>query len=146
MPAWTFLVLMVVAGAAVSFQSPINAVLARSTGILESALVSFSVGWVVLAAVVVAFGSGSLRAATSVAPWQLIGGSLGALYVASIVVAAPRIGATGVQVASLVGQLAAALIIDQLGWFGIPQRSADGQRLAGVALMFVAMALITVRR
>ena len=140
--ALPFLLFALVAGAAVAIQSPINAALARATGQLEAALVSFSVGGAVLALAVLVFGKGQLRQVAAVPPWQLAGGLCGAFYVASIVVVAPRLGVTGMIAASLLGQVIAALTIDANGWFGLAARPIDGARLAGVALLVAATALI----
>jgi transporter family-2 protein len=143
---WFFLFAVVVAGAAVSFQSPINAALARATGVVESAWLSFTVGWIALGAIMVVAGSGSVRRAFDAPAWQWTGGLLGAVYVTAVIVAAPRIGVTGILAATLVGQAVASLLIDHNGWFGLPQRPIDAQRVLGVALLLVAMVVIHVRR
>src|SRR5690606_41074577 len=78
--------LMIVAGALIAFQSPINAALGRSVGVFEASLVSFIIGSLVAAGVVFFFGKGDVRAVTQVPWWQLLGGVLGLLYVTLIIV------------------------------------------------------------
>ena len=122
MTNWSFVGLMVVAGALIAFQSPINAALARGVGVLEASFVSFVIGALVATVVVAFFGKGHLSEVAQVPWWQLVGGALGMIYVTLIVVSVARIGVTAVMVAGLVGQLSTAMIIDHYGWFGVVTR------------------------
>lgn len=142
MQQWLVVGMMVLAGIMIGFQSPINAALSKRVGVLESAVVSFAVGLTVLTVIMTLFGKGNLREAVHVPGWQWLGGLLGAIYVTSIIVGVPQIGVTTVMVAALAGQLATGLLIDHYGWFGVPARPVDWQRIAGVALMFFSIWLI----
>lgn len=141
-----FLGLMVLAGAAIAFQSPLNAALAKRTGPLEAALVSFTTGAAVLFVAVRLLGKGSLQAAHRAPPWMLLGGLLGALYVTTIIVSVPRVGVSAAIVAALVGQLAAGLLIDRMGLFGVPAHPIDGSRLLALALFAIALWLMAPKR
>src|SRR5690606_2751909 len=79
MTTWGYVGLMIVAGALIAFQSPINAALGRSVGVFEASLVSFIIGSLVAAGIVFFFGKGDVRAVTQVPWWQLLGGGLGLL-------------------------------------------------------------------
>lgn len=142
MSPWLVVVMMVAGGAMMSFQAPINAALRNHVGIFESSLVSFTVGTLALIVVVLLAGKGSLGAVRNVPWWHLLGGLIGAVFVTATLLAAPRIGVTGMVVATLAGQMAAALLIDRFGWMGIPARPIDLPRVAGVALLVVSVALI----
>src|SRR4029450_10455230 len=84
-------VLTAVAGGLIALQAPINAGLGKSTGSLPAALVSFGVGTIALAAIVVLSGkAGGLGSTFDVSWYYLLGGLLGAGFVAK----AP-IGGTG---------------------------------------------------
>jgi len=146
MDQWTFVGLVVLAGVMIAFQSPINAALARNVGVYESAFCSFFVGTVCALGIVIFFGSGSLWNVTGVPWWQLIGGMLGLVVVTALILAVPKIGVTAAMVAILAGQLGTGLLIDQYGWFGVPARPVQWQRLAGVVLLFVAIWLISARK
>ncbi len=137
-----YVLLMVVAGAFIAFQSPINAALARTTGVYHATFVSFAVGVVLAGMIAVFAGGGSLRQASQVPWWQWIGGALGVAYVTTIIVAVPRIGVTTMMVAALVGQLATAMVIDHFGWFGIAARAFEWRR--ALALPFLGAALYLV--
>src|SRR5664279_2811779 len=74
--------LTVCAGGLVALQAPINAGLGKSTGSLPAALVSFAVGTVALAAIVVLTGkAGGVTSTGDVSWYYLVGGLLGAVYV-----------------------------------------------------------------
>lgn len=134
--------MMVVGGALMAFQGPINAALRTHVGVYESALISFLVGTLALAAIVAVAGKGSLAAARHVPWWQLLGGLIGVVFVTITLVAAPKIGVTGMIVAALAGQLTAGALIDRFGWVHIPAKPVDLPRVAGLALLAVSVILI----
>ncbi len=141
-----YLGLMVLAGAMITFQSPINASLARRTGLVEAAAISFVVGALLLLALLPLFGRGSVRGVAGAPSWQLLGGVLGALYVTVIILAVPKLGVSAAMVGALAGQLVSGLLIDRFGWFGLHGRPLDGSRIAGIVLVFVALWLMTPKR
>lgn len=141
-----FLGLMVLAGVMIAFQSPLNAALAKRTGPLEAALISFATGAALLFVLVQVLGKGSVQAAHRAPPWMLLGGVLGALYVTTIIVSVPRVGVSAAIVAALVGQLAAGLVIDRLSLFGVPAHPVDGSRVLALVLFVAALWLMSPKR
>lgn len=83
--------------------------------------------------------------AFSAPKWLWLGAAVGVFVVASITVAAPRIGTTATVALLIAGQLGAALAIDRLGWFGVDRVGVTWVRVLGVALLAVGAAL-TLRR
>ena len=134
--------MMVVAGALMAFQGPINAALRTHVGVFESALISFLVGTAALVVIVLVKGQGSLLAARHAPPWQLTGGLIGVVFVTVSLLAVPKIGVPGMIVAALAGQMTAGLLIDRYGWMGLPARPIDLPRVAGVALLAASVVLI----
>lgn len=134
---------MIAAGGLVGIQGPVNAGLGRVTGHLPAALVSFTVGSLVLAVAVLITGEARGLGAVPSASWYyLLGGVLGATYVTTAILFVPRIGASGVAAATVAGQLLAALAIDRIGLFGVPQIQIGAWRLVGVGLLFAGTALV----
>lgn len=132
-----------VAGGLIALQAPINAGLGRATGSLPAALLSFGVGTIALAGVVVLSGkAGGLAAATDVSWYYLLGGLLGAIYVLNALIAVAAIGAGGVAAATIAGQLAASVAIDRLGLFGLDQVPLSPARLLGVGLLLAGTVLV----
>jgi bacterial/archaeal transporter family-2 protein len=136
-------VLTACAGGLIAAQAPINAELGRSTGSLPAALVSFAVGSLALALIVVLSGkAGGLASTFDVSWYYLIGGLLGAVYVTTALLAVPSIGAGGVAAATVTGQLTASVVLDRLGAFGLDQVPLSAERLLGVALLLTGTFLI----
>jgi bacterial/archaeal transporter family-2 protein len=135
--------LTVCAGGLVALQAPINAGLGKSTGSLPAAFVSFAVGTVALAAIVVLTGkAGGVTSAGGVSWYYLVGGLLGAVYVTNALLTVSTIGAGGVAAATVTGQLTAAVAIDRLGLFGLDQVPLSADRIVGVGLLLAGTVLI----
>jgi len=135
--------LTAVAGGLIALQAPINAGLGRATGSLPAALVSFLVGTVALAGIVVLSGkAGGLGSTFDVSWYYLLGGLLGAVYVANALVAVTSIGAGGVAAATITGQLTASVAIDRFGWFGLDQVGLTPGRVLGVVLLLAGTVLV----
>jgi transporter family-2 protein len=131
------------AGGMVAVQAPINAGLGRSTGSLPAALLSFGVGTIALAAIVVLSGkAGGLGSAFDVSWYYLLGGLLGAVYVTNALIAVSVIGAGGVAAATITGQLTASVLIDRFGLFGLDEVALSPERVIGVALLLAGTVLV----
>jgi transporter family-2 protein len=129
--------LMAAVGGLLALQAPINAGLGRVTGSFPAAFISFAVGTLALAIVIVAAGkAGDVGEATNASWYYLIGGLLGAVYVFTALVLVKEIGAGGVAAATIASQLTTAVILDRLGAFGLEQTPLTWDRLLGVALLF----------
>lgn len=140
--AMLYVLLMLLAGCMIAMQSPINAALSRTVGVLESSLISFAVGGLFLALAVAFFGRGQLSRVLETPPWQWIGGILGAVMVLNTILAVPRIGALTTVLAMICGNLIMAAVIDHFGWFGLPVTPFGWRRLAGFALVLAGLLLI----
>jgi bacterial/archaeal transporter family-2 protein len=141
----TAVVLTALAGGLIALQAPINSNLAKSTGDLPAATVSFLVGTAALLLLVVLSGKagGLTHAADHDVRWYyLLGGLLGAVYVANALVAVNSIGAGGGAAATIAGQLTASVAADRLGVLGLDQVALSPQRLIGVGLLLVGTVLV----
>ena len=136
-------ILTAAAGGLIALQAPINAGLGRGTGSLPAALVSFLVGTVALAAIVVLSGkAGGLGSTFDVSWYYLLGGLLGAVYVVNALIVVSAIGAGGVAAATVTGQLTASVAIDRFGLFGLDQVPLSPGRVLGVVLLLVGTVLV----
>jgi transporter family-2 protein len=136
-------ILTAVAGGLIALQAPINSELGKATGGLQAALVSFVVGTVALAAIVLLSGkAGGLGSTFDLSWYYLVGGLLGAIYVTNALLAVSAIGAGGVAALTVAGQLTASVAIDRLGLFGLDQVALTPGRLLGVALLLAGTVLV----
>ena len=139
----TAVILTAGAGGLIALQAPINAGLGKATGDLAAALISFLVGTAALLLIVVVSGkAGGISHATDVRWYYLLGGLLGAIYVANALVAVSSIGAGGVAAATVAGQLTASVVADRLGILGLEQVALTPLRILGVALLLAGTVLI----
>ena len=135
------------AGCLVGMQAPINSRLGRTLGGLQAATFSFLVGTaaLVLITLIVSGGLGSLGHVGRVPWWALIGGLLGAVYVFVALEAVRTLGASGLTVVVITGQLVVSVVIDRFGLLGIARQHIDAPRIIGLALVVVGLVLV-VRR
>lgn len=136
------LFLMFCGGIAIAIQPSINGRLAQKVGTFESSCISFAVGTLLLLAVVLVAGKGSLRGAANASWWELTGGALGAFFVTLTIVAIPRIGTTAAMAAVIGAQLATGVLLDHFGLFGFRTVPLDGKRAIGIALLMAGTSLI----
>ena len=135
--------LTAVVGGLIALQPAINAGLAKATGSLPAALVSFASGTLLLALIVAAIGqAGGLSSTFDVRWYYLLGGVLGAAYVTMALITVSEIGAGGVAAATITGQLAASVVIDRLGVLGLQEQPLTAQRLIGVGLLLAGTYLV----
>ena len=135
--------LTAVAGGLIALQAPINAGLGKSTGSLPAALVSFGIGTIALAAIVLLSGkAGGISSSFDVSWYYLLGGVLGAVYVTNALVAVSVIGAGGVAAATITGQLIASVAIDRFGLLGLDQVALTPERVIGIVLLLAGTVLV----
>ena len=135
-------------GLVLPLQAGINSQLRTHVGHpLWAAVVSFSVGTLVLAVVLAVTRVGWPAAGWvgRVPWWQWTGGLLGAMFVTSAVVLAPRLGAATLVAAVVAGQMVGSLVIDHYGIVGYPQHSMSVAGVLGAALVVAGVALIQYR-
>jgi bacterial/archaeal transporter family-2 protein len=139
------LLLAIGAGVLLPVQAGINAQLRSGVGSpLVAGLVSFLVGTVGLAAVVVLLRAPvTLRPAWVASPWWYwMGGLLGATFVVASIVLAPRLGAATMVAAIVAGQMIASLLLDQYGLLGFPTHPISGVRVLGAVLVIGGVILV----
>ncbi|MBF9232133.1 DMT family transporter [Microvirga alba] len=134
---------IILGGVFLSSQAPINAALARAMGDpVLAACISFGIGFSVLAIISTLRGAWPTGSAVASAPWwSWLGGFLGAFYVAIVIWGVPQLGVVSTVAALVFGQLAAALVMDAVGAFGLPVQEITWQRLVAAALILSGLVL-----
>ena len=133
----------VIVGSLIALQAPINSGLGKATGTLPAAVISFTIGTLLLVSLATVGGQlGDVSEATSVRWYYLVGGVLGAAYVTTVLVTVRTLGAGGVTAATVAGQLTASVVIDRLGVLGLEETPITLGRVIGVVLLFVGTVLV----
>jgi transporter family-2 protein len=133
----------IVVGGLIALQAPINSGLGRVTGTFPAAAISFTIGTVLLVAIVTVSGEISkVSGAADVRAHYLVGGLLGAAYVTTVLLTVRTLGAGGVTAATVAGQLTTSVIIDRLGVLGLEETPITLTRVIGVLLLFAGTWLV----
>ncbi len=137
------LCIIAIGGVCVAVQAPINARLGDHVGnALPAAATSFLVGFLVLGALTVATGRLPTPEQMSTAPWWAwTGGAFGAVYVWAAVWSVGTLGVVTMIAGLILGQLAAALILDATGAFGMAVRDISMTRILAVILVAAGLIL-----
>lgn len=139
------LLLAVIAGAVVPFQSAINANLGRGLGHpLWATLASLLVSILVLLPVILALRLPlpSLGFITKAPLWMWTGGAFGVCFISLALVLLPKLGASGFIALAMAGQILASLLLDHFGLFGLVERQLTAPRLLGVLMLIGGVMLI----
>jgi transporter family-2 protein len=140
-----YLLLAVVAGAMMPTQASINNKLAGYVASpISAAFISFLVGTVGLFVYMILTGTplNSLFNIKDAPPIAWIGGLLGAFFVASTVILAPRIGVAMTFSLIVAGQMLITLVLDHFGFLGLPVKEISIARIGGVLLIIVGVVII----
>jgi bacterial/archaeal transporter family-2 protein len=143
-PLYIATLLILLGGALLSIQSPLNAQLGKAVGSpINAALISFLVGTVALIVVATVQRNAPNAAATRALPWYAwVGGLCGAVFVSAAAYAAPRLGVATMLSLAIASQLVTALALDHYGVFGLPPHQVSAGRLAGMALVIAGVLMV----
>lgn len=132
-------------GVATSVQSGVNSSLRQLVAHpIQAALISFGSGFVVLTAVSLVLRAPvpAWETLRDISWWKWTGGLLGAIYVTTVIITVPRIGAGNLLSLSVAGQLLAAVILDHYGLLGFKEHGLTLWRLMGVLLIVLGVVLV----
>ena len=141
-----FIFIALLVGAGYPVQAGVNATIAGAHGHpLLAALTNTTVAsLVLLAAILVLRVPAPQMMALAAAPWWAwTGGFLGAFFVLSSLVLAPKLGAAAFVSTTIVGTMAASLVIDHFGLIVYRPQPVTVMRLIGAALVVTGMMMIT---
>ena len=144
-----FIVIALVVGAGYPIQAGVNATISQFHGHpLLAALTNTTVASLVLLVAVVALRIPLPQmTAMASAPWYAwTGGFLGAFFVLSSLVLAPKLGAAAFVSTTIVGTMAASLLIDHYGFLVYRVQPITWWRLVGAVMVVTGMLLIQWKR
>ncbi len=142
-----WLALALVVGMIMPMQAGVNSTLAiNSNGALWASLASFAVGSAALLFLVIVMRQEvpALSELKQAPWWAWTGGFMGALFVFTGAILAPRIGATTMMALLVAGQLIMSVILDHYGWATFPQHDINWGRILGVLFLIAGVVLIRI--
>jgi bacterial/archaeal transporter family-2 protein len=142
---YPYLILALVAGAALPIQIGINAALSKEMASpIGAATISFALGTISLAAyfLITRQTMPSMATMQALPWWVLTGGTIGAFYVGATVIAAPYIGAALLVALVIAGQIGISLVLDHFGFAGFPEQPVTLWRAIGALMIFAGVVII----
>ncbi len=140
-----FIVLALLAGMMIPFQSAMNAQLGKAIqSPYYSALTVFIVAVIglLIYLFVIQYNIPPMQQWSTAPKWSYLGGLLGGFYILLIVICAPKLGIGNVTVLVLLGQILSAVMIDQFGLLNSPVHLMNWKRLLGVILVIAGVYLV----
>ncbi|QHT66007.1 DMT family transporter [Rhodocytophaga rosea] len=146
MPKEMYYVLALLAGTAVAVQTGANAQLRLIVhSPIITACISFLVGTTVLLLYVLIANRQYIpefSVVSQISWWKWIGGIMGVIYITTVVVVAPKIGAANTLGFIVAGQLISAVLFDHFGWIGFDVRPISLWRILGVIFLILGVFLL----
>ena len=144
-----WIALALVAGAALPLQGAVNA---RLRADLDAPIAAGAFSFLVATAAMSLLLAASLAFAAAARPqlrqlerlpwWGWLGGLCGAVYVTSVFLLIPEIGAAPTIALTVAGQQVASVFVDRFGLLALPRRPISRARLVGVALLLAGVGLV----
>jgi transporter family-2 protein len=125
----------IVGGVAISFQSLFSGVIGSRVGVIESIFIVHAGGMLLVAAIMAFLRGGNLGAWNTVPWYTLTAGLLGVVIVGAISYTVPRIGLASTLTLTIVAQLALGAVLDHFGLLGAVQRTLDLPRILGLFVL-----------
>lgn len=142
---YTYVLLALIIGACVPTQAGINHQLRQWLGSpVLAAVVNFLVGscflmvFALATRILMPFG----RSLDGSPWWIWIGGIVGAVFVTSAIITAPKLGATTLLSLVVAGQMTASILLDHFGLLGYQIQPITSLRILGVALILGGVVLV----
>lgn len=143
-PSLFAILAVMIGGAAASLQAPTNAKLTEAVGSpVNAAFVSFAVGTMALGVLALTLQGRPDMAAARALPWYVwIGGLYGAGFVVAATWGVPRLGVATTIILMVAGQLLLSLVLDHIGFMGMPKQPISWGRVAGVGLVIAGVLMV----
>jgi transporter family-2 protein len=135
--------LAILAGLAGSVQVAVMARLGERVGVFAALAwaTMLTAGLAFLLLLVVRQGAGGIADAAQQPVWLWSGSVMGLLIVLTVTFSGARIGVAATVAILIAGQLAAGVLIDRFGLFGVDRVAIHWPRIVGIALLAVGAAL-----
>jgi transporter family-2 protein len=128
----------------VAGQPVVNDVLSKKVGTLGAVSVNFVVGTALVLVLMFALAGGIRNEDVESPAWYywVFGGVAGVAIVLTSLVTVRELGAGGVTVAVIAGQLTASVVLDRLGVLGLEERAITWDKVLGIALLAAGTVLV----
>lgn len=140
----TLLVIFVaiLGGVAAVIQAQLNGVMDKGMGTVESVFITYGIGGIAVALIMLLMRGGNLRAFSTL-PWYVIfAGLCGLIIIGAISFTVPRLGLVVAITILVASQFILGAVFDHFGVLGAEVRPFSLQKLAGVGVLMLGVWLI----
>ena len=137
------IIIAIISGISMSLQGVFNTRLSETVGLWETNVIVQIIGLIFTFIVMLLAGDGNIRAIKDANKLYLLGGSVGAVIIYTVMKSISTLGTTFAIGIILIAQLSSAALIDHFGWF-----STDGCRavcgikeIIGIAIMIAGIVI-----
>lgn len=136
-----YIFLALIAGAAVTFQGPINGALGKVIKPEYATLWSFISGTIIISLIIVLkkMNFPNIEMLKGLPWWMFIGGIIGIFYVFLIILIIPKLGSATTIFLVIVSQILTAILIDNFGLVGLPVKLVTINRFIGLVFMLIGV-------
>lgn len=141
-----YILLTLFAGIAVTMQGPMNSALGKSLRNPNLATYwSFLFGTILITIYLIAKRTPipSVEMLKATPWWAYIGAITGIIYVSTLVLVIPKLGAGTTTVLLILAQIITALVLDKYGLFGLDIKDINISKIIGVVLMIFGVVLVS---
>ena len=139
-----FVVILVaiLGGAAAITQAQFNGIMDKGMGTVESVFITYFIGGLVIALIMLFMRGGNLAALRSL-PWYVVfSGICGLLIIGSISFTVPRLGLAAAITIIVASQFVFGALFDHFGILGADIRPLNLQKVAGISIVMLGVWLI----
>ena len=135
MTLWIIVLVAVAGGAAISLQAQTAGLISDRVGTLEAVFVTYVLGGVLAALLVLGARGADLGAVRQLPPYVHLSGVFGLVIVGTIAFSVGRLGVVRGLLLITVAQFVVSALIDQFGWFGARVQPLTPSKAAGIVLL-----------
>ena len=136
------IIIAAIGGIAVALQAQFMGLLDKGIGTIESVFITYGIGGLLIAILMLLQRGGNLGAWQSVPWYALLAGILGLFIVGIIGYSAPRLGLVATFTIMVASQFIAGAMLDHFGLLGAAIRPLDLSRWIGIAIILLGIWLI----
>jgi transporter family-2 protein len=135
MALWVTVAVAVAGGAAISLQAQTSGLISDRIGTLEAVFVTYGVGGVLSAILVLVVGDSDVPAVRTLPGYVWLSGVFGLVIVGTIAYSVGRLGVVRGLLLVTVAQFLVSALIDQFGWLGAQVQPMTVAKAIGIVLL-----------
>jgi transporter family-2 protein len=137
--SFSLVLIAMTGGLAVTIQGQMMGLMDRNIGTLESIFITYAVGGVLIALLMLFYRGGNLAQWQQLPWWVFLSGLLGLVIVGSIGYSIGQMGVVSAFILIMAVQFIAAALIDHFGLFGAQIRTLGLSKLRGISTMMLGV-------